>query len=194
LAFIETLKNLDRNLFLFLNGHHNEQLDYAMSWMSNEFIWVPFYLSLIALIIYYFRGSSWIIILSLLILITGSDQISGLIKHAVCRYRPCHNTEIAALVHTVKNCGGKYGFVSSHAANTFALATFMTLLMARKYEYFGWLMFIWAAVVSYSRIYLGVHYPADVAGGALLGIFLGYGMFAVSNRFRLKYTGEEAKG
>jgi undecaprenyl-diphosphatase len=186
LALIETLGNLDRKLFLLLNGFHNEQLDNLMFWMSNELIWVPFYLCLVGLIIYFFRKQSWVILLSLLLLLTATDQISGAIKKSVRRPRPCHNTEISAQVHIVKDCGGKYGFISSHAANTFGLATFMTLLLVRRYEYFGWLIFSWAAIVSYSRIYLGVHYPADVAGGAFLGILLGYLLYHISRRVREK--------
>jgi undecaprenyl-diphosphatase len=177
LAFIDTLKSFDRKFFLFLNSHHNLKMDYLMYWMSNMYIWIPFYLVLIGLVIYYFRKQSWLIVLSLLLLITASDQTSGLIKRSVGRYRPCHNTELIPFVHNVGNCGGQYGFVSSHAANTFALATFMSLLLIRKYEYSALIFFGWAAVVSYSRIYVGVHYPADVAGGALLGISIALGIY-----------------
>ncbi|MFI5150870.1 MAG: phosphatase PAP2 family protein [Bacteroidia bacterium] len=182
---IEAIKNLDRKFFFFINGHHHTRIDYAMFWLSNELIWIPFYLLLVGLIIYFYRKKSWIIIGSLLALFAASDQLSVLIKNAVKRYRPCHNELYGHLVHTVKYCGGEYGFVSSHAANTFALATFITLLMKDKYEYFGWLMFCWAGAISYSRIYLGVHYPADVTAGAILGISLGYVMFQVS-RFGLR--------
>jgi undecaprenyl-diphosphatase len=144
-----------------------------MFWMSNEYIWIPFYIVLIGLTLYYFRKQSALLILLMLLLITSSDQLSGLIKRSVGRLRPCHNPAISNLVHTVQHCGGNFGFVSSHAANTFALATFITLLFIRKYEYMGWIMFCWASVVSFSRIYLGVHYPADIAAGAFLGAGLG---------------------
>jgi undecaprenyl-diphosphatase len=177
LAFIDTLETFDRRLFLFLNRHHTAQVDNLMYWMSNMYIWIPFYIVLLCLVIYFFRKQSWLTILSLTLLITSSDQLSNLIKNHVGRYRPCHNTEISQFVHNIGGCGGQYGFVSSHAANTFALATFMSLLLIRKYEYSAWLFFGWAVVVSYSRIYVGVHYPADVAGGALLGFMLGFGLF-----------------
>jgi undecaprenyl-diphosphatase len=177
---IESIKNLDRKIFFLINSHHHTRIDYAMFWMSNELIWIPFYMVLTGMIIYFFRKKSWVVIPSLLLLFTASDQLSGLIKNSVRRFRPCHNESFGHLVHIIKNCGGQYGFVSSHAANTFALATFITLLMKGKYEYIGWLLFLWAAVISYSRIYLGVHYPADVAGGALLGILLGVGVYRIN--------------
>jgi undecaprenyl-diphosphatase len=179
LAFAETLKSLDRKLFLLLNQHHNPQMDNVMYWMSNEYIWIPFYAVILGLMIYYFRKQSWLLILLISLLITSSDQLSGFLKNTVKRLRPCHNPEISNLVHTLNHCGGNFGFVSSHAANSFALATFITLLLSVKYEYLAWLMFSWAVVVSYSRIYLGVHYPADVGGGALLGILLGWLFFKV---------------
>jgi undecaprenyl-diphosphatase len=138
--------------------------------------------------IYYFRKQSWLIILLIALLITSSDQLSGLIKNTVKRLRPCHNPEISNLVHTLNHCGGNFGFVSSHAANSFALATFVTLLLSVKYEYLAWVMFGWAAVVSYSRIYLGVHYPADVAGGAILGVMLGWLFFRAYSWYGNKTT------
>lgn len=177
MSLFETIGNIDKKIFLRLNGLHNVQLDNLMYWMSNEAIWVPFYLCLIGLVIYFFRQKSWVIIIFLILLITSTDQTSGLIKRTVQRPRPCHNTEIGPEVHIVKDCGGKYGFISSHAANTFALAMFMTLLLVHKYEYVGWLLFPWAALISFSRIYLGVHYPADITVGALLGLSLGYLFF-----------------
>jgi undecaprenyl-diphosphatase len=181
LTFFETLENLDRKLFLFLNGQHHAQLDKVMFWMSNELFWIPFYLVIISLLVYYFRKQSILLLLFTAATITASDQISVLIKNAVKRYRPCHNLEIGNLVHVVGNCGGQYGFLSSHAANTFALATFMTFLLVKKYEYIGVLLFGWAAIVSFSRIYVGVHYPADVACGALLGMGIGWTMWKLYN-------------
>jgi undecaprenyl-diphosphatase len=184
---IEAITKVDRKLFFLINSHHTSPVDYAMFWLSNELIWIPFYVVLVGLIIYFFGKKSRIIIPCIFALFAASDQLSGLIKQSVKRLRPCHNEQIGQLVHIVKSCGGQYGFVSSHAANTFALATFMTLLLKGKYEYFGWLMFAWAGAISYSRIYLGVHYPADVAGGALLGILLGLLFFRV-NQVLIKKT------
>ena len=98
------------------------------------------------------------------------------------RLRPCHNLEIANLVHIVNDhCGGQYGFVSSHATNTFALAVFVGLLVKQKVSWLSPALIVWAAIVSYSRIYLGVHYPGDVICGAILGAIIGKFVFMLLN-------------
>lgn len=109
-----------------------------------------------------------------------SDKISvHLFKEVFMRLRPCHNETIASLIHLVGSCGGKYGFVSSHAANTFALATFAGLFLKKHYPTLLKWGLIWSAVVSYSRIYLGVHYPGDILAGALLGVLVALFLFLV---------------
>lgn len=104
------------------------------------------------------------------------------------RLRPCHNPNIASLVHVVDGCGGKYGFVSSHASNSFALALFIGLLLRKHYKYFLPLMVFWAALVSYSRIYVGVHYPADILGGAILGSLIGIFVYWLMKKLNAKFN------
>ena len=118
-----------------------------------------------------YRWKSLWILLAIVVLITLSDQLANLLKDGVKRFRPCKDPEIGHLVHLVNNyCRSSYGFVSGHAANSFALATFISLLFRNRWVTAG--MVLWAAVVSYSRIYLGVHYPGDVLCGAILGTLL----------------------
>jgi undecaprenyl-diphosphatase len=173
---IDFLKNIDTELFLYLNGKHNCFFDVLMYWTSKEWTWIPLYVLLFYLIYKSESGHTIHVLLSVAVLITISDQLSvHLFKNVFLRYRPTHHLLIGSLVHTVNGYrGGMYGFVSSHAANTFALATLIGLILRKHYRYITTYMFIWAGFVSYSRIYLGVHYPADVAAGALLGSGLAF--------------------
>lgn len=177
---IETLETLDRELFLFLNGMHHDSLDQLMIWISDKFVWIPFYILLIGLIIRKHEWRSLIIVVpALILLITLSDQISvQVFKNGFERLRPCHNEELSGLIHLLGNCGGKYGFISSHAANTFALAVFIIYIMKSKPILY--IMLVWAGLVSYSRIYLGVHYPADIFAGAIIGWLIALTVWSIT--------------
>ena len=172
------LNDLDHQLFLFLNGLHVGWLDPVMTFISSETGWIPFYAVLVFLVFYKYKWKGLWVLLGVIVAITLSDQIaSHVFKPMVMRLRPCHDPLIKDLVYLPDgHCGGKYGFMSSHAANTFALASFIYMTMKKHYSKIGWLMFIWAAVVSYSRIYMGVHFPGDVICGAVVGLGLGFGI------------------
>jgi undecaprenyl-diphosphatase len=170
------LQDIDTNLFLFFNSLHNSTFDFLMYWISVKWIWIPLYALLLYLIIREYKWKSLLILLFVAIMITLSDQLSvHLFKNTLERLRPCHNPEIMESVHLVKDhCGGLYGFISSHAANSFALAAFLIGFLGKKYKYFTLLIILWAAIVSYSRVYLGVHYPGDIIAGGIFGALLGY--------------------
>lgn len=176
---MNAINNLDHELFLFLNGLHVGWLDPVMTFISSEMGWIPFYVILLYLV---FKKLGWkgllFVVIGVVVLITCSDQLSShVFKPVFHRFRPCHDPLIQDLVHLPNgHCGGQYGFISSHACNTFALASFITLIMKRFYKKIGLLMFIWAALVSYSRIYMGVHFPGDVLCGAAVGMILGFGI------------------
>lgn len=176
---MNAINNLDHELFLFLNGLHVGWLDPVMTFISSEMGWIPFYVILLYLV---FKKLGWkgllFVVIGVVVLITCSDQLSShVFKPVFHRFRPCHDPLIQDLVHLPNgHCGGQYGFISSHACNTFALAYFITLIMKRFCKKIGLLMFIWAALVSYSRIYMGVHFPGDVLCGAAVGMILGFGI------------------
>ena len=174
---MEQLIALDTRLFLFLNGLHSSFGDAVMWYISETKTWIPLYAVIIFFIFKEYKKRGFLPLIFIILVILLADKISVYgFKFVFERFRPTHNPEIADLVHIVKDYrGGKYGFVSSHAANTFGLASFTSLLFANKK--YTWFIYIWAAVVSYSRIYLGVHYPGDILGGAMLGWLIGYLVF-----------------
>ncbi|WP_247235147.1 phosphatase PAP2 family protein [Telluribacter sp. SYSU D00476] len=170
---IEALVQADQQLFLALNGLHTPWADRIMEFFTYKFTWIPMYLFLIYVLVREFRKQSIGILLTIIAAIGLADQIaSGLFKPYFARLRPCHDPEIGSLVHVVDGCGGQYGFVSSHAATAFALALSVQVLTGGRLKGAGWL-YLWAVIYSFSRIYVGVHYPADITVGALVGILSG---------------------
>src|SRR5258706_165341 len=153
---LESLRSFDVQLLLFFNGLHNALLDFIFYWASNRWVWIPLYVYLFFFLRKNYQPSFLVLVLVVAMMITVSDQLSSsLIKNAVMRLRPCHNPAIASQLHLVYGyCGGQYGFVSSHAANSFALASFCSFLFKKKFVRLQWLLLLWAVIVSYSRIYL----------------------------------------
>ncbi|QQS52131.1 MAG: phosphatase PAP2 family protein [Bacteroidota bacterium] len=171
---LDKILTLDTNLFLWLNGFHSEAWDKVMWFVSGKTEWIPLYALILAFLIYRYKWKSIPVIIAIVLLITMADQVSSnLIKDNVKRLRPSHVNALKNSIHILNDYrGGPYGFVSSHAANSFALAVFLSLVFRNKW--FSAFMVIWAIFVSYSRIYLGVHYPGDILGGALLGALIGW--------------------
>jgi undecaprenyl-diphosphatase len=167
---------MDTELFLFLNGLHADWLDPIMIFISGKLTWLPFYLVLLFLLIKNYKKQSVLVIISIILLIICSDQISSSVfKPLFERPRPCHNEAIKDFVYLPNgHCGGAYGFISSHACNAFALAVFITQMLKQYYSKIAWVMFVWASLVAYSRIYMGVHYPGDVIVGAVVGAIIGW--------------------
>ena len=172
---LELLQTIDESIVVSVNGWNTPFWDGVMWWISGKYTWWPFYLFLVVFI---FWQKGWktgsIIFLLTILLITVSDQSSvHLFKELIQRPRPSHNPEIEDILHFVNDYrGGAYGFISSHASNSFAVAGFLSLVFKKKW--FAYLILFWAALVSFSRIYLGVHYISDILGGALWGFLLAY--------------------
>jgi undecaprenyl-diphosphatase len=171
---LDRLIALDTRLFLSLNRMHSAFWDFVMYWASDQFIWVPMY-AVLAFGIWWKKRAHAIVYYGFIAgLIAASDQLSShLIKGWARRPRPSHELALRGLVHLSKaGPGGAYGFVSSHAANSFALAVFLSLTLPGSWRVVKGVLFVWALLVAYSRIYNGVHYPGDVLCGALLGSLL----------------------
>ena len=186
-TMIESLNHLDTQLFLILNGLHTPFWDGVMEFASGKLTWFPLYIVLL-LLLWRKCGRQviwWLLAVAVVVLLV--DQISSsLIKPTVERLRPTHNPEIAHLVHIVNGYrGGLYGFVSSHAGNTFGVAVLLALVLGNRWGWIGLMQ--WAALVSYSRIYLGVHYPGDVLCGALLGVAVALSVYQIARRFIFRY-------
>lgn len=206
---MDYLIHIDQQWLLAINGWHSEWADMLMWYISKSTTWLPLYALLVGLIVYRFgilspslcregrRGSS---LLRVLIILAGfavavglSDFVSsGIIKPWVCRLRPTHEPELAGLIHLVNGyTGGLYGFVSSHAANTMACSLLFALLYRNKYATVG--LMLWVALNCYSRMYLGVHYPADIIGGLAIGALMATLTYVMVRRL-VEHVDERSEG
>ena len=190
--------DLDKSLFIFLNSLGSEFFDNFWLYISAKDTWIWLYLfSLILLLTgkkenfiqigfsYYDIKPTYInwfyFLLGIILLIVFTDQSSNMFKDYFQRLRPCHDPDLLNLFRTVKeSCGGLYSFFSAHAANSFAFATFIFFMTKKSYRNLSSLLFAWALIVSYSRIYIGVHFPLDIIFVAVYGIIAGFLFFKFS--------------
>ena len=178
---IEEILKLDTELFLFLNSLGSPVFDNIWIYLSYKEANILFYSILLIFYSYYksFKFSEVLYLLIIVaIMITITDQTANLFKDSFQRLRPCYDEVIKDSVRIVKEgCGGKYGFFSAHASNSFSLAIFFGLLFRDKYKNIISFTVLYASLISYSRIYLGVHFPLDLLFGSLFGIIIGFIIF-----------------
>ncbi|SHK41369.1 phosphatase PAP2 family protein [Epilithonimonas mollis] len=164
---------LDQQLLLFLNGLGNSTFDPFWLLVTGKWFWIPFYVILLYFVYKAVPRKKLIFVLIFIAIgITISDQLASVFKHGVERLRPCHEPLIMEKMRMVI-CGGNYGFYSAHASSSFFLVSFLSIVIGKQYKYLTFILLFWAILVSYSRIYIGVHYPMDIAFGAVVGFLLG---------------------
>lgn len=176
---IDYLVDLDTRLLLFLNSFHTSVMDTFMYEFSDRFVWVPFYAVMLWVVMRYYGWKMGLVVLLFAVgAVAAADQLGAtIIRPMVGRLRPANlENPISEFVHVVNDYrGGRYGYPSCHAANTFALAAFISLaLPTLRLSLF---MLGWALLNSYSRIYLGVHYPGDIITGAVIGCCVAWLLF-----------------
>ncbi len=172
---MEELIAFDQYIFEIINGHtHNAVLDWLMPIWREKSTWIPFYLALAVFLGYKYRKAGLYLILGLALSVGLADTISSkVIKPAVHRLRPCNDPEIKDEVQLLVHCGSGYSFTSSHAANHFAVAAFLSLTLGLHYRRIRWPLHLWAASIALGQVYVGVHYPLDILMGAFLGLIIG---------------------
>ena len=175
---IEELVKYDTELFLFLNKLGNTSWDGFWRVVTEKWSSIPIYAVLLYLIYkHYGLKGTLIILVSVALMITATDQLSNLFKHGIKRPRPCQVESLRETMRYVAERCGRYGYFSAHAASSMAAAVFLGLSLKKWYVYLPFLLLFWSAVVAYSRIYLGVHYPLDIITGMLIGGLLGWGFY-----------------
>lgn len=189
MSIIDQLISFDRSLFFFLNGSDSAFLDGIFMSFTKIATWIPLFLCMLYVVIKNNNARRWLILIGLtILLIVASDQFSsGLCKPFFHRLRPSHNPAMVGVVDLVNNYkSGQYSFISGHATNTFAIAIFFSLIFRNRKT--TAMLFSWALLSSYSRIYLGLHYPADIFSGALSGTLIGLMFYYIYQVLIKKFT------
>jgi membrane-associated phospholipid phosphatase len=182
----EWLLNLDYHLFVLINSHwSNSFFDFICPLLRNKYTWLPLYVFLFSFLIINFKRKGWLILIFLILTVACADQISShVLKPAVKRIRPCNQEILAGKVRMLVGCSNSYSFPSSHASNHFAAAIFLIVLFAKRRMWFISLLVLWAGAISYSQVYVGLHFPIDILAGAIIGCLMGW----AGGNFFLKYS------
>lgn len=186
MSILQHILEFDKSVFFFINNRlANPFFDFIMPYLRHANTWIPLYLFLLIFIPWKHKKNGWFWVL--LAIITGActDIVSShIIKQNIWRIRPCGDPGLAGHVHfLLKYCPHSSSFTSSHAANHFGFATFLFLTLRKYYGRVVWLIFLWATIVCFAQIYVGVHYPIDIICGALVGSLIGLILARIFNNF-----------
>jgi undecaprenyl-diphosphatase len=178
------LLHFDLWVWHYLNNEwHNDLLDGIIPFFRNQYFWIPLYLFLLVFMPLHYRKRGWIWCFGFVIAFALADKISaGMIKPLFARVRPCNTPQLQSVVHLIVECGSGLSFPSSHATNHFAMGSFMAATIGRSYRWVAYASIFWAALISYSQVYVGVHFPLDVLCGGLLGATIGLFIASLFNR------------
>lgn len=186
---MEQIIQLDKKVFVFLNGLGSETYDGFWLFITKQLYWAPFFVFIFYLL---YKKLGWkhllLIVVSIAIMITFTDQFTNLVKNSVQRLRPCNDLEIKDIIRIVKS-SDTFSYFSGHAMNSMASTMFVFLIL-RKYYRYAFLLFLFPLIFAYSRIYLGLHFPGDILSGYLFGAISGYGFSKLYDIFRRKYFPE----
>lgn len=183
----QSLIKLDQQLLLFFNNHQTDFLNHFFTLYTGKVAWIFAAVVIVFFLIKNYKKESIWILGFLVLTLVLTDQISNVFKYTFERLRPTHAPELQGLVKPVfGHLAGKFGFFSAHAANSFAFALFTTLLFKNKV--YGAVIFLWATINAYTRMYLGVHYPGDILVGIVIGLVLSSLTFLLLDKVILKKT------
>lgn len=179
MSFLDKILQYDKELFQFLNGLGNESWDTFWLYVTQQFSWIPLFAVMLFLVMKAYgwkKGLAVMVIVALLI--TFSDQFVNFLKDYFARVRPNNDPTINTVIRILKR-PRSYSFVSGHSTTSFAVTTFMILLLRKHFKYIYFLV-LWPLLFAYSRIYIGVHYPIDIFIGMLIGMGIGYLFYKIA--------------
>ncbi len=184
------LRDIDRQLFFWINdGWSNSFLDAIMPYWRDKWTWVPLYALILGWLIWRYKKQSWRYILLLAVTVALTDLVSSsVIKPWIGRLRPCNTPELAEQIRVLIHCGPGKSFTSSHATNHFGLAVMVGLLWGKENRWLWPLALFWAATIAIGQVYVGVHYPFDILGGALLGSSIAFIVYRIAQFTRNQRT------
>lgn len=179
------LLHWDEHIFQLINSEwQNPFFDLVMPWLRNKYTWFPLYLFIFTFLVINFKKAGLVMALFIITAIGISDYTSSqLIKKNVRRARPCKVMEQPADMNLLVPCGSGYSFPSSHASNHFAISLFLFLSLGRLVPKYRYLLFLWAGLVSFAQVYVGLHYPLDIMAGGILGSLIGWLVFLAYRKF-----------